>query len=78
MGPMNGLNAFEGQKYGSVWFFHQHRDRPIPSAALTRPMSRSFVAALEGFAARDAPLVQFRKGQRKDDVMAQHLRHFSQ
>jgi hypothetical protein len=41
-------------------------------------MSRSFVAALEGFAARDAPLVQFRKGQRKDDVMAQHLRHFSQ
>ena len=36
-----------------------------------RPMSRSFVAALEAFAARrDVPLVQFRKGQRKDDVMA--------
>jgi hypothetical protein len=56
-----------------VWFFRQHRGQPIPSAALMGPMSRSFVAALEGFAAqRDVPLVQFRKGQRKDDVMAEH------
>jgi len=56
---------------GIVWFFRQHRGQPIPSAALMRPMSRSFVAALEAFAARrDVPLVQFRKGQRKDDVMA--------
>ena len=51
---------------GIVWFFRQHRGQPIPSEALMGPMSRSFVAALEGFAAqRDVPLVQFRKGQRK-------------
>ena len=63
---------------GIVWFFRQHRGQPIPSAALMSPMSRSFVAALEGFAAqRDVPLVQFRKGQRKDDVMAEQLRRFS-
>jgi hypothetical protein len=63
---------------GIVWFFRQHRGQPIPSAALMAPMSRNFVAALEGFAAqRDVPLVQFRKGQRKDEVMAEHLRHFS-
>jgi hypothetical protein len=37
------------------------------------PMSRSFVAKLEGFAAQhEIPLVQFRKGQRKDTVMAEH------
>ena len=63
---------------GIVWFFRQHRGQPIPSAGLMSPMSRSFVAALEGFAAqRDVPLVQFRKGQRKDDVMAELLRRFS-
>jgi DNA-binding HxlR family transcriptional regulator len=43
------------------------------------PMSRRFVAALEAFAARhEVALVQFRKGQRKDEVMAEHLRTFRQ
>ena len=42
------------------------------------PMTRSFVAALEDFVARhEIPLVQFEKGQRKDTVMAEHLRHFT-
>jgi hypothetical protein len=60
-----------------VWFFREHRGQPLPSAALMQPMSRSFVAALEGFAAqRQVPLVQFHKGQRKDEVMADRLRHF--
>jgi len=32
---------------------------------------------LEGFVAQhEIPLVQFRRGQRKDEVMAEHLRHF--
>jgi hypothetical protein len=39
-------------------------------------MTRRFVAALEEFVARqDIPLVQFFAGQRKDTVMAEHLRH---
>src|SRR5215470_10740617 len=63
---------------GIVWFFRHHRGQPIPSAALMGPMTRSFVAALEDFAARrGVPLEQFRKGQREDDVMAEHLRQFS-
>src|SRR5215475_12175693 len=63
---------------GIVWFFRQHRGQPIPSAALMGPMTRSFVAALEDFAAqRGVPLEQFRRGQRKDDVMAERLRQFS-
>jgi hypothetical protein len=62
---------------GIVRFFRDHRGQPLPSAALMNPMSRHFVAALEAFVARhEVPLVQFRKGQRKDEVMAQHLRKF--
>ena len=62
---------------GVVGFFREHRGQPLPSAALMSPMSRSFVAKLEGFVAQhEIPLVQFRKGQRKDAVMAEHLRKF--
>jgi len=63
---------------GVVQFFRGHRGQPLPSAALMSPMSRGFVAKLEGFVAQHGiPLVQFRKGERKDQVMAEHLRHFA-
>jgi hypothetical protein len=62
---------------GIVGFFREHRGQPLPSAALMQPMSRGFVAKLESFTAQqEIPLVQFRKGQRKDDVMKEHLRKF--
>src|SRR5712672_898631 len=62
---------------GIVWFFREHRGLPVPSAAVMSPMSRNFVAKLESYAAQhELPLVQFRKGQRKDAVMAEHLRKF--
>ncbi len=62
---------------GVVRFFREHRGQPLPSAALMNPLSRHFVAALEAFVMRhEVPLVQFRKGQRKDQVMAEHLRSF--
>src|SRR6266403_4726354 len=62
---------------GVVWFFREHRGQPLPSAALMSPMSRSFVAKLEGYVAEhEIPLVQFRRGERKDAVMAAHLRKF--
>jgi len=64
---------------GVVWFFREHRGQPLPSAALMSPMSRNFVAKLESFVGEhEIPLVQFRKGQRKDTVMAEHLRKFGQ
>jgi hypothetical protein len=57
---------------GVVRFFREHRGQPLPSAALMSPMSRHFVAKLERFVAQhEIPLVQFRKGQRKDTVMAE-------
>lgn len=62
---------------GIVWFFRNHRGQPLPSAALMSPMSRAFVTKLESFTAQHKiPLVQFRKGQRKDDVMKEYLRKF--
>lgn len=63
---------------GIIRFFREHRGQPLPSAALMSPMSRGFVAALEDFAAKQGvPLVQFSPGQRKDEVMAEHLRRFA-
>src|SRR2546428_14170652 len=42
-------------------------------------MTKSFVAATERFAKdHDVPIIQFEKGQRKDDVMDEQLRHFDQ
>ncbi|MBV8904433.1 MAG: hypothetical protein JOZ22_12420 [Acidobacteriia bacterium] len=62
---------------GVVHFFRSHRGLPLPSAALMGPLSRGFVAKLEGFVARhQLPLVEFRRGQRKHTVMEEHLRKF--
>lgn len=75
------LNVFvPGLQYeqGIVQFFRTHRGQPLPSAALMSPMTRAFVAKLEDFVAdHGIPLVQFEKGQRKDAVMADHLRRFA-
>ena len=63
---------------GIVRFFREHRGQPLPSAALMSPMTRSFVAKLEDFAGQRAiPVVHFSQGQRKDDVMAEHLKRFT-
>src|SRR3954453_4877961 len=62
---------------GIVKFFRSHLGHPFASSALMEPMTRSFVAAIERFAVQEQiPVVQFRKGQRKDDVMAEHLARF--
>jgi hypothetical protein len=75
------LNVFvPGLQYeqGIVQFFRDHRGQPLPSAALMRPMTRNFVTRLEDFAARHGiALVRFCPGQRKDEVMAEHLRRFA-
>jgi hypothetical protein len=49
----------------------------MPRSALMSPVSRRFVAELDRFIARhQLPVVLFREGQRKDDVMVERLRHF--
>ena len=62
---------------GVVAFFQRHLGQPVASSALMAPRTREFVAAIERFVeARSLPVVEFRKGQRKDDVMAERLRKF--
>jgi hypothetical protein len=56
---------------GVVGFFRGHRGGTFASAALMDPISKGFVAAIHRFCRdRDVPLVEFVKGQRKDDVAA--------
>jgi len=75
------LNVFvpELQRTGQViGFLMRHRGFPIASTALVAPMSRQFVSAICDFAAaHDVPLIHFAKGQRKDDVMHEHLASFT-
>jgi hypothetical protein len=59
---------------GVVFFLRHHRGQPFASSALLEPISQDFIAGLYRFA-RDqgVPIVDFVKGQRKDDVAHQFL-----
>jgi hypothetical protein len=76
------LNVYVGplQREGGVAsFFRFHRGHQFASSALMDPISKRFIAAMEAFARRESiPIVQFRKGQRKDDVAADYLKKFTQ
>jgi hypothetical protein len=62
---------------GIVGFIRGHLGRPIASTAVIAPMSRDFTARLRSFAdAHDIPWIDFARGQRKDDVMHEHLAAF--
>ncbi len=75
------LNAYvPGLQYesGVAAFFRKHRGQPFASSALMDPISKTFIAAIHAFVeAQQVPLISFEKGQRKDDVMAEHLKHFT-
>jgi hypothetical protein len=62
---------------GLLGFIHGHLGQPIASTSVIAPMSRDFVARLAAFAdVHDIPRIDFARGQRKDDVMHQHLAAF--
>jgi hypothetical protein len=62
---------------GVVGFFQRHLGQPVASSALMAPRTRDFVARIERFVkARSLPVIEFRKGQRKDEVRAERLKHF--
>ena len=62
---------------GIVGFIRGHLGQPIASTAVIAPMSRDFVTRLRGFAdQRGIPCIDFARGQRKDDVMHEHLARF--
>jgi hypothetical protein len=71
------LNVYvpELQRVGQVvGFLTRHRGFEIASTALVAPMSEAFIAGIRGYARdHEVPLIDFVKGQRKDDVMHAHL-----
>jgi hypothetical protein len=66
------------REQGVAAFFRFHRGHQFVSSALMDPISKTFVAALEDYAKREKiPVIQFRKGQRKDDVAAEQRKRFT-
>lgn len=62
---------------GVVAFLRGHRGHPFASSALMDPISKEFVASIHRFC-RDhsVEMVEFAKGQRKDDLALEHLARF--
>jgi hypothetical protein len=62
---------------GAAAFFVGHRGARYASSALMDPISRAFVASIHRFAHdQRVPVVEFEKGQRKDDVAHAYLAEF--
>ena len=73
------LNVYiSGSATGVASFFRFHRGHQFVSSALMDPISKAFVAALEEYARREKiPVVQFRKGERKDYIAAEQRKRFT-
>src|ERR1700691_4848475 len=64
---------------GVVSFLRNHRGQPFASSALLEPISQGFIAGLYRFAKdKGVPIVDFAKGQRKDDVAHEFLAELDQ
>lgn len=62
---------------GVVAFFKGHRGAQVASTTLMAPMTRAFAAAVQAFAKREGvEIVNFVKGQRKDDETQRRLKDF--
>jgi hypothetical protein len=58
-------------------FFRYHRGEPVASSSLMGIMTNAFLQQVDAFVERHGiPVVQFRKGQRKDDVAAEYRARF--
>jgi hypothetical protein len=59
---------------GIVGYVHNRLGLPIASTAPLAAMSDTFVTSIRAFARDNSiPIVDFARGQRKDDVMHEHL-----
>jgi hypothetical protein len=71
---LNGYVAKLQTPGGVVWFFHEHRGKPIVSPALFEPIGERFRRDVRGWAqANGIPLIRFSAGERKAGVMAPYL-----
>lgn len=63
---------------GVVGFFRGHRGEPFASSALMDPISKTFVASIHRYCRdHNVAMVDFAKGQRKDDVAHEYLARFT-
>src|SRR5258707_3167671 len=68
---LNGYVAKLQTAGGVVWFFHEHRGKPIVSPALFEPIGEKFRRDMKALAqARGIPGIRFKAGERKADVIA--------
>ena len=59
---------------GVVYFFHDHRGKPIVSPALFEPIGQKFRRDIKAWAlASGIPVIRFAAGERKAEVMAPYL-----
>ena len=59
---------------GVIYFFHNHRGKPIASPALFEPIGEKFRKDMNDWAqANGVPVIRFKTGERKADVMAPYL-----
>lgn len=64
---------------GAVWFFRGHRQATFASSVLMAPISQAFVSEIDRYAqTNEIPVVQFRRGQRKDDVARAYRAKYNQ
>lgn len=62
---------------GVVGFFREHRGFQYASNGVMAPMRDAFLGQVHAFVDRhEVPYMQFRPGERKDDVMHEHLGRF--
>ena len=71
---LNGYVAKLQTPGGVIYFFHDHRGKPIASPALFEPIGEKFRKDVKDWAqANGIPLIRFAAGERKADVMAPYL-----
>jgi hypothetical protein len=74
------LNVYQPRlqmEKGAACFFRFHRKQPVASSSLMGVMTKAFLQQVDAFVEQHGiPIVQFRKGQRKDDVAAEYRSRF--
>jgi hypothetical protein len=71
---LNGYVAKLQTAGGVVYFFHDHRGKPIVSPALFEPIGEKFRKDIKDWAqANGIPVIRFGAGERKAEVMAPYL-----
>src|SRR5438270_4301554 len=71
---LNGYVAKLQTPGGVIYFFHDHRGKPIVSPALFEPIGEKFRREMKDWAqAPGVPVIRFSAGERKAEAMAPSL-----